>query len=127
MGDFWRMVWEQQSNTIVMLTKLEERSRLKCDQYWPTKGTEVYDNCMQVSLVDFTELATYSIRTFIIQPVNTYGQIQVHMNGQNAGFELKREVKHFQYTAWPDHGVPDHPTTFLMFVRRVRFHILIRF
>lgn len=27
-GDFWRGVWEQRSNTIVMMTKLEERSRV---------------------------------------------------------------------------------------------------
>jgi protein tyrosine phosphatase len=47
-GDFWRMVWEQGTSTVVMMTKLEERQRLKCDQYYPSKGTEVYDNCMQV-------------------------------------------------------------------------------
>ncbi|OCU00258.1 hypothetical protein XELAEV_180060316mg, partial [Xenopus laevis] len=26
-GDFWRMVWEQRSATVVMMTKLEEKSR----------------------------------------------------------------------------------------------------
>lgn len=41
-ADFWRMVWEQRSSTIVMLTRLEERSRIKCDQYWPSRGTEAY-------------------------------------------------------------------------------------
>lgn len=106
-GDFWRMVWEQRSSTIVMMTKLEERSRLKCDQYWPSKGVDIYD-CMQIALVDLTELATYSVRTFIIS----------NLNYPN---EPKREIKHFQYTAWPDHGVPDHATPFLMFLRRVRF------
>lgn len=29
LSDFWRMVWEQRSNTIVMMTRLEEKSRVK--------------------------------------------------------------------------------------------------
>lgn len=120
-GDFWRMIWEQQTCTVVMLTKLEERNRLKCDQYWPNKGTEVYGNCVQVTLVESTELATYTVRTFVIAPVNTYAQIQIANNSNNLNYELRREVRHYQYTAWPDHGVPDHATSFLMFVRRVRY------
>ncbi len=103
--DFWRMVWEQNTSIIVMMTKLEERNRLKCDQYWPNKGMENYGNLMQVSLVDTTELATYTIRTFIL----------AHL-GSN---EQKREIKHFQYTAWPDHGVPEPATSFLGFLRRI--------
>jgi len=27
-ADFWRMVWEQRSSGIVMMTKLEERNRV---------------------------------------------------------------------------------------------------
>ncbi|XP_059156941.1 tyrosine-protein phosphatase Lar-like isoform X3 [Physella acuta] len=103
-GDFWRMVWEQRSATIVMMTKLEERSRIKCDQYWPSRGAETY-GLMHIQLVDVTELATYTIRTF-------------HMS--RYGISEKREVRQFQFTAWPDHGVPDHPTPLLMFMRRVK-------
>ncbi|NXQ66353.1 PTPRS phosphatase, partial [Quiscalus mexicanus] len=32
----------------------------------------------------------------------------------------KREVRQFQFTAWPDHGVPEYPTPFLAFLRRVK-------
>ncbi|XP_060552123.1 tyrosine-protein phosphatase Lar-like isoform X5 [Ruditapes philippinarum] len=103
-GDFWRMVWEQRCATIVMMTKLEERSRIKCDQYWPGRGAETY-GLMHVLLVDVAELATYTIRTFHIQ---------------RYGVPEKREVRQFQFTAWPDHGVPDHPTPLLMFMRRVK-------
>ncbi|XP_008414777.1 protein tyrosine phosphatase receptor type Db isoform X14 [Poecilia reticulata] len=103
-GDFWRMVWEQHTANIVMMTKLEEKSRVKCDQYWPTRGTETY-GLIQITLLDTVELATYSMRTFAL-----------YKSGSNE----KREVRHFQFTAWPDHGVPEHPTPFLAFLRRVK-------
>ncbi|XP_034424967.1 receptor-type tyrosine-protein phosphatase delta isoform X37 [Hippoglossus hippoglossus] len=103
-GDFWRMIWEQRSAIIVMMTKLEERSRVKCDQYWPTRATETY-GLIQVSLLDTVELATYCVRTFAL-----------FKNGSSE----KREVRQFQFTAWPDHGVPEHPTPFLAFLRRVK-------
>ncbi|TRY94560.1 hypothetical protein DNTS_024378 [Danionella cerebrum] len=92
-GDFWRMVWEQRAATIVMVTRLEERSRVKCDQYWPIRGTETY-GLIQVTLLDTAELATFCVRTFALSKL--------------------------QFTAWPDHGLPEHQTPFLGFLRRVR-------
>ena len=35
------------------------------------------------------------------------------------GYTDRREVRQFQYTAWPDHGVPDYPGPFLQFLRRI--------
>ncbi|XP_024872165.1 tyrosine-protein phosphatase Lar isoform X8 [Temnothorax curvispinosus] len=103
-GDFWRMCWELRTSTIVMMTKLEERTRIKCDQYWPTRGSETYGQ-MTVTISDVQELATYCIRTFQVC---------------RAGYSERREIKQLQFTAWPDHGVPEHPAPFLQFLRRVR-------
>ncbi|XP_051866593.1 receptor-type tyrosine-protein phosphatase F-like [Pristis pectinata] len=104
LSDFWRMVWEQRTVTIVMMTRLEEKSRVKCDQYWPCRGTETY-GMIQVTLLDTVELATYSVRTFAL-----------YKNGSSE----KREVRQFQFMAWPDHGVPEYPTPILAFLRRVK-------
>ncbi|KAL0966396.1 hypothetical protein UPYG_G00294820 [Umbra pygmaea] len=103
-GDFWRMVWEQRAASVVMMTRLEEKSRIKCDQYWPTRGTETY-GMVQVTLLDTMELATFCVRTF-----------SLHKSGSSE----RREVRQFQFTAWPDHGVPEYPTPFLAFLRRVK-------
>ncbi|CAJ0945568.1 unnamed protein product, partial [Mesorhabditis belari] len=97
-------VWEEGTAMIVMLTNLEERSRVKCDQYWPSRGTVTYGD-IQVTLLETTIFAHYTSRTFRIQAL---------------GEPLMREVRQLQYTAWPDHGVPDHPTPFLVFLKRVR-------
>ncbi|XP_056116759.1 receptor-type tyrosine-protein phosphatase F isoform X4 [Rhinichthys klamathensis goyatoka] len=104
LSDFWRMVWEQRASTIVMMTRLEEKSRVKCDQYWPIRGTETY-GMIQVTMLDAVELATYSVRTFAL-----------YKNGSSE----KRELRQFQFMAWPDHGVPEYPTPILAFLRRVK-------
>ncbi|XP_021105541.1 receptor-type tyrosine-protein phosphatase F isoform X14 [Heterocephalus glaber] len=104
MGDFWRMVWEQRTAIVVMMTRLEEKSRVKCDQYWPPRGTETY-GLIQVTLLDTVELATYTVRTFAL-----------HKSGSSE----KRELRQFQFMAWPDHGVPEYPTPILAFLRRVK-------
>uniref|UniRef100_A0A915JU46 Tyrosine-protein phosphatase domain-containing protein n=1 Tax=Romanomermis culicivorax TaxID=13658 RepID=A0A915JU46_ROMCU len=108
-GDFWLMIFEQNCPMIVMLTKLEERSRVKCDQYWPSPLTParsplVYGS-VQVATKEILEFAHYTLRIFEISKI---------------GSQETREVKQMQFTAWPDHGVPDYPTPFLMFLRRVK-------
>ena len=42
------------------------------------------------------------------------------LRGPQNGSSEKREVRQFQFTAWPDHGVPEYPTPFLAFLRRVK-------
>jgi len=46
--------------------------------------------------------------------------VECRCGTQNGGTE-KREIRQFQFTAWPDHGVPEYPTQLLQFIRRVKF------
>lgn len=101
-ADFWRMVWEQKSRTLVMMTQLEERGRIKCVQYWPSRDSINYHG-ITITACNVEELAYYNIRVFKLQYNNEV-----------------REVRQFQFTAWPDHGVPDHPAPFLIFLRRIK-------
>ncbi|XP_061418301.1 receptor-type tyrosine-protein phosphatase kappa-like isoform X3 [Lethenteron reissneri] len=101
--DFWRMVWQEHSASVVMLTNLVEVGRVKCCKYWADE-CEVY-NDVKVTLVATEMLAEYIIRTFSIE---------------RAGCPEVREVRHFHFTSWPDHGVPYHATGLLAFVRRVK-------
>ncbi|KAF3831909.1 hypothetical protein GH733_000721, partial [Mirounga leonina] len=91
--DFWRMIWQEQSACIVMVTNLVEVGRVKCYKYWPD-DTEVYGD-FKVTCVEMEPLAEYVVRTFTLE--------------------------RFHFTGWPDHGVPYHATGLLSFIRRVKF------
>ncbi|KAM9421684.1 receptor-type tyrosine-protein phosphatase kappa-like isoform 28-T28 [Salvelinus alpinus] len=99
--DFWRMVWQEQSACIVMVTNLVEVGR--CYKYWPDDA-EVYGD-FKVTFVEVEPLAEYVVRTFTLE---------------RRGFNELREVKQFHFTGWPDHGVPYHATGLLSFIRRVK-------
>uniref|UniRef100_A0A8C4RJC9 Receptor-type tyrosine-protein phosphatase kappa n=1 Tax=Erpetoichthys calabaricus TaxID=27687 RepID=A0A8C4RJC9_ERPCA len=101
--DFWRMIWQEQSACVVMVTNLVEVGRVKCYKYWPDDA-EVYGD-FKVTFVEVEPLAEYVVRTFTLE---------------RRGFNELREVKQFHFTGWPDHGVPYHATGLLSFIRRVK-------
>eukprot|EP00035_Acanthoeca_spectabilis_P021111 m.436396 g.436396 ORF g.436396 m.436396 type:complete len:381 (-) comp17968_c0_seq1:174-1316(-) len=103
MGDFWRMIWEQEVRCIVMTTGLEEGGRKKCDRYWPQSGTEDYDGHV-VTLSDAVDCGAWILTTLTL----------------TKGDAPPRTVKHFWYTGWPDHGVPDTAAPVIAFLRAVR-------
>ncbi|XP_066558188.1 receptor-type tyrosine-protein phosphatase T isoform X2 [Amia ocellicauda] len=102
--DFWRMIWQENSSSIVMVTNLVEVGRVKCVRYWPD-DTEVYGD-IKVTLIETEPLAEYVIRTFTVQ--------------KKSHHEI-REIRQFHFTSWPDHGVPCYATGLLGFVRQVKF------
>nr|XP_060624610.1 receptor-type tyrosine-protein phosphatase epsilon isoform X2 [Anolis sagrei ordinatus] len=105
-NDFWRMIWEQKTATIVMLTNIKERKEDKCYQYWPDQGCWTYGN-IRVSVEDCIVLVDYTIRKFCIQSVSE-------------GCKAPRLVTQLHFTSWPDFGVPFTPIGMLKFLKKVK-------
>ncbi|XP_062337330.1 receptor-type tyrosine-protein phosphatase mu-like isoform X3 [Osmerus eperlanus] len=101
--DFWRMVWQENTAAIVMVTNLVEVGRVKCCKYWPD-DTDIYRD-IKVTLIETQLLSEYVIRTFAVE---------------KRGAHEIREIRQFHFTGWPDHGVPYHATGLLGFIRRVK-------
>ena len=64
--DFWRMTWQERSQTIVMLTSVEERRKKKCHQYWPDTGTKSFGP-LKVTMTGQQIFADYTICTLSLQ------------------------------------------------------------
>ncbi|XP_058033634.1 receptor-type tyrosine-protein phosphatase C isoform X4 [Ahaetulla prasina] len=104
--DFWRMIWEQKATIVVMVTRCEEGSKIKCAKYWPSMEEETasYGDI----IVNINERKVCP--DYIIQKLHIN-----HRRDKSAG----RDVTHIQFTSWPDHGVPDDPHLLLKLRRRV--------
>jgi len=101
---FWQMVWQSGSTCIVMVTNEIEGNKLKCHRYWPSRDAPVtkYGN-VEVSLLEETVKSTFIHRLF-----------EVKCDGG------KMCMDHFQYTVWPDHGVPSTTAELISFRKEIR-------
>ncbi|CAJ0966240.1 unnamed protein product, partial [Ranitomeya imitator] len=101
--DFWRMLWEHNSTIVVMLTKLREMGREKCHQYWPAERSARY----QYFVVD--PMAEYNMPQYILREF----KVTDARDGQS------RTVRQFQFTDWPEQGVPKSGEGFIDFIGQV--------
>eukprot|EP00066_Takifugu_rubripes_P004222 XP_003967439.1 PREDICTED: tyrosine-protein phosphatase non-receptor type 5 [Takifugu rubripes] len=99
MGDFWRMVWQERSPIIVMITNLEEKNE-KCAEYWP-EDTVTHEG-IEITVVTVTQEDDYSLRVFTL---NCDGE--------------ERSLHHYWYTSWPDQKTPDKAPPLLELVQQV--------
>lgn len=94
-NDFWEMVMQEHSPAIVMITKLREKGRPKCENYLPgedgegEEGSYVTHGDITITVRNVFPKAGYTIRELVLQR----GE-EVH------------ETLHFWYMGWPDHRTP---------------------
>lgn len=113
-SDFWKMIIQQKSGIVVMLTQCNERRRVKCDHYWPF-------NDQPVSYGDVTVEMVYESEPFDQSEENLQSEWIVREFNVSYVDDVRRVI-HYNYMAWPDHGVPtaDTTDTILQFVQLVR-------
>ncbi|KAK3515464.1 hypothetical protein QTP70_022951 [Hemibagrus guttatus] len=107
-NDFWKMVWEQKSSAIVMLTNCTEGGKNKCEHYWPMDYMPCLYGNLLVTIQSEQKESCWTRREFVLR---------------NESTSEEQAVTHFHFTAWPDHGVPIRTVELIQFRWIVRKHI----
>jgi protein-tyrosine phosphatase len=107
-NDFWRMIWEQHLELILMLTNLEEYSKTKCAKYWPDKcdGDKCFGD-ITVTHVQETRYSDYIVR-----------ELRISRNAPGKEKE-ERQITQYHYLVWKDFMAPEHPNGIIKFIKRV--------
>ncbi|PIA16384.1 receptor/non-receptor type protein-tyrosine phosphatase, partial [Coemansia reversa NRRL 1564] len=97
--DFWRMVWEEHTRVIVMLTTEFENGRPKCHRYWPPHEGEAAmygDLCVefQAEALHPDDSSVIARRLRLTRPAVSDAIVS---------------ITHLQYVGWVDHCVPENP------------------
>lgn len=109
--DFWRMVWEQQSKVILMLTHLYENGVEKCTDYLPP--SEVVD-CHRL-FGDFQ----VTLKKRDVKDKYIISSLQLKNMVSNSW----REVTHLWYLGWPEKGIPSEANSLIAFLIEARSYI----
>jgi tyrosine-protein phosphatase 2/3 len=149
-SDFWRLVWEQDTRTIVMLTAESEGGQVKSHPYWhsgdygPLKLKVLSEKRIPLLLDtaklqrtqlkrrssggpppftnSLTDTETISIQDPKQRSPETPFAIVRHftLSHSNLPFQPLREITQLQYTQWPDFGAPAHPQHLLALIEQTR-------
>uniref|UniRef100_A0A452RBG2 Tyrosine-protein phosphatase domain-containing protein n=1 Tax=Ursus americanus TaxID=9643 RepID=A0A452RBG2_URSAM len=75
-NDFWKMVLQQKSQIIVMLTQCNEKRRVKCDHYWPFTEEPIAYGDITVEMISEEERDDWACRHFRINYVSHDAHVQ---------------------------------------------------
>ncbi|CAL8253152.1 unnamed protein product [Arctogadus glacialis] len=115
-GDFWDMVWQEGSRVIVMVTRLKE-DKEKCEQYWPApRGGGGGGGGEGGGEAD--REGWYG--RFLLRVIDR--KMDEHVTVTDLEIQLSSEhrvVRHYWFTSWPDHHVPESTAPLLRLVEEV--------
>ena len=66
--DFWRLIWQERPQIIVMVTNLKEGSKTKCEKYWPSETSAIASyGPFNVTLAEEQIFPDFIIRSLSVQ------------------------------------------------------------
>ncbi|XP_061716753.1 tyrosine-protein phosphatase non-receptor type 9-like [Cydia pomonella] len=104
--NFYRLIWMHHVKIVVMLCQKVENKKEKCYPYWSDVplSSMSFNKKFRVTTMKVERFAHYVKSTLLLTD----------------GTDACQVVTHYNYTAWPDHGVPENTLDFLKFVLEVR-------
>lgn len=132
-GDFWDMVWQERSHIIVMVTRLKENNE-KCELYWPQsreKKTKTRVKEKQEKDKDEDKRQREEDSDEEEGDTDRFGRflIRVTDSREKDGFTItdmemqlcaeRRPIRHYWFTSWPDHHIPQCTAPLLRLVEEV--------
>ena len=94
--DFWRMLYQEGSKIILMLTKEKEKGKPRCARYWPELQTTT-----QVRNFLLTNCKETVTQELILR--------ELSLRNENEPEEEPHIIFQYQYIGWPEHGIPSDP------------------
>ena len=139
-GHFWEMVWQEDVEVLVMLTRCIEEGKEKCGVYYPSAVGGALElegegdgwgsvTCSSLNMEWGTEIRELKLAKRKRKPVSKEEGEKVDkgvsLELENGKVE-ERKVWHFLFLGWPDQEVPQTPEdqkALLELIRMTRFRI----
>lgn len=110
-NDFWRMIWEQHLEIIIMLTNLEEYNKAKCAKYWPEKINDIHKfGEITVTFSHEQRYTDYLVRELKITRshyANSNGNGGLSNGSVSGDEEEERHITQYHYLVWKDFMAPE--------------------
>jgi len=103
--DFWRMIWQEKTKIIVMISECEQRKKINSDHYWPLNDGPLRMQDFVVTMETEETNSGWTIRYFSLYNNTT---------------KETRKVQQFQFKSIPDSDVQSGTKALVQFVQNVR-------